>query len=189
MTLTLRRLGAVALIVTSAAVFSACSASPAPAPSGTGSAAPAPSSPAPTATPTSTAAADPTCETIIPQTTVKALKDVGWSAKSEPFRIGETVFDDGIQCTWGNYSVASDRVQIYGWAPISSDAAATAQQQLVQTGWTREEAPEGTYITEKDSTAMATDAQGYGLTYLFGDGWVKYADTKQGLVLIEWPKP
>lgn len=32
---------------------------------------------------------------------------------------------------------------------------------------------------------METDGEGYGMTYLFGDGWVKVADTKQGLVLVE----
>ena len=37
-------------------------------------------------------------------------------------------------------------------------------------------------------TAVATDDEGYGLTYLFGDGWVKYADTKQSIALVEWPR-
>ena len=51
----------------------------------------------------------------------------------------------------------------------------------------REDAAEGVYVTESPETAIATDEEGYGMTYLFGDGWVKLADTKQGLLLIEWP--
>ncbi len=30
---------------------------------------------------------------------------------------------------------------------------------------------------------------GYGLTYLFGDGWVKLADTRQSLILVDTPRP
>ena len=43
-------------------------------------------------------------------------------------------------------------------------------------------------VTESADTAVATDDEGYGLTYLFGDGWVKYADTKQSIALVEWPR-
>ena len=55
-------------------------------------------------------------------------------------------------------------------------------------GWVREDSAEGVYITESPETTIAVDEEGYGMTYLFGDGWVKLADTKQGLLLIEWPK-
>ena len=34
---------------------------------------------------------------------------------------------------------------------------------------------------------MTTDAEGYGITYLFGDGWVTFSDTRQGLLLIQRP--
>ena len=47
--------------------------------------------------------------------------------------------------------------------------------------------PDGLIVTESSETTVATDEDGYGLTYLFGDGWVKYADTKQGLLLVRWP--
>ena len=57
---------------------------------------------------------------------------------------------------------------------------------LVAQGWKVEETPEGLFVTESADTTVATDDQGYGLTYLFGDGWVKYADTKQGLLLVTW---
>ena len=36
------------------------------------------------------------------------------------------------------------------------------------------------------ATAVATDENGYGITYLFEAGAVKIADTKQSLLLIEW---
>ncbi len=77
-------------------------------------------------------------------------------------------------------------MQIYGWAPISADDADEAQSTLVTQGWKVEETPEGLVVTESADTTVATDDQGYGLTYLFGDGWVKYADTKQGLLLVTW---
>ena len=55
-------------------------------------------------------------------------------------------------------------------------------------GWLRESGADGVYVTESPETTIAADENGYGMTYLFGDGWVMLADTKQGLVLIEWPR-
>ncbi|TDN92581.1 hypothetical protein [Microbacterium sp. BK668] len=95
---------------------------------------------------------------------------------------------DGVQCIWGDFSTASDQVQIFGWAPISEDLAESAESELVGQGWRREDSPEGVYVTENPDTAVSVDEEGYGLTYLFGDGWVKYADTKQGILLVEWPQ-
>jgi len=145
-------------------------------------------SPTPTASPTqSTApAGDPTCETIIPATTVADFDSVGWTARAETFRIGELEIPDGVQCVWGDFTTATDHVQIYGWAPITTEDAVDAQNALVAQGWRREETPEGLIVTESADTTVATDDEGYGLTYLFGDGWVKYADTKQGLLLVTW---
>ncbi|WP_438352670.1 hypothetical protein [Microbacterium sp. CJ88] len=186
----LPRAAATLALVVSAVLLTACSggAAPAPTTSDAAPAAPVTSAPTPTPTQSTVPAAVPTCDTLISTSTVTTLKGYGWTAKSEPMRIGATVFDKGIQCTWGDYTIATDHVQIYGWAPISADDARAAQQELVQTGWRREESPEGVYVTESQTTAISPDAQGYGLTYLFGDGWVKYADTKQSLLLIEWPK-
>ena len=131
-------------------------------------------------------AGDPTCETIIPASTVEDFDSVGWTARAEPFRIGEIEVDGGVQCIWGDFTTATDHVQIYGWAPISADQAVDAQDALEAQGWKVEETGEGTFVTESADTTVATDDQGYGLTYLFGDGWVKYADTKQGLLLVTW---
>ena len=61
------------------------------------------------------------------------------------------------------------------------------EDHLVEVGWRVEESSEGTILTESAETTVATDEEGYGLTYLFGEGWVKYADTKQGLILVVWP--
>jgi len=191
MTRSLPRLGAVAAILAVAALTAACSAGPSSAPSG-GATSPVPTatSPSPTAASDETAvpAAEPTCDRIIPETTVAQLEEIGWTAKSEPLRIGELVIEEGVQCTWGDFTAATDRVQIYGWAPIDPADATEAQQALVADGWRREEGAGGVYVTEPESTAIGTDADGYGLTYQFGAGWVKYADTKQSLLLIEWPK-
>lgn len=185
------RLGAVVLLASSAAFATACSASP-PSAAPTDSAAPAPSSPSPTPDATSDpdtagADADPQCDTIIPASLVNQFKGLGWSANAEPFRINGVPIEGGLQCTWGDLTVASDHVQIFGWAPITAETADTSRTELLASGWRREDGPEGIYITESASTAITTDGQGYGLTYLFGDGWVKYADTKQGLLLVTWP--
>jgi hypothetical protein len=134
------------------------------------------------------AEADPTCETIIPATTVDEFVNIGWKPIEEPFVLSSsTELTGGLICKWGDPEVPSDHVQIYGWAPITPTEANTAQLELVANGWRREDAPEGVYITESAETATGTDDQGYGWTYLFGEGWVKFSDTKQTLILIEWP--
>ena len=73
---------------------------------------------------------------------------------------------------------------------LRHDAAAAekAEGDLVASGWKREEgAGDEVYITENPDWLAGRGADGYGITYLFGDGWVKVADTKQSLVLIDWP--
>lgn len=142
--------------------------------------------PTPSVTPTAEPVGDPTCETIIPAATVDDFASVGWTVRAEPFRLGELELDGGVQCIWGDFTTATDHVQIYGWAPISADDAADAREELVALGWRTEETAAGVIVTESADTTVATDAEGYGLSYLFGDGWVKYADTKQGLLLVTW---
>lgn len=176
----------VALVV---AALTAC-ASPAPpasSPSPT-TTAPAPqSSPTPTASPEPTPDAALSCESMISNGTVEALTEAGWSAKPKDFVIGDVdLTDSGMLCFWADYSVGSDHGQLYGWAEITTEDAVSAQAALLASGWTREDAPEGTYITEDPQFSMGTDDDGYGMTYLFHDGWVKLADTRQGLVLIDW---
>ena len=176
------------LLIAAALVLTSCSGSPAN-PVGGESPTPAATSPTPTASPTGSppAVADPTCDTIISPAIVAEFENVGWTARADAFRIGELELAEGVQCTWADFTIATDQVQIYGWAPISAEQATAAQQQLVANGWRRESGPDGVYITESPETTVATDADGYGLTYLFGDGWVKHADTKQGLLLVVWP--
>ncbi|MFE6733909.1 hypothetical protein [Microbacterium sp. NPDC057650] len=176
-------------ILALALAITACAPSPEPAP--TKSAAEKPvETPVATAAaeepePAPTKGADPTCETIISEGTVKGLEDQGWTAESADFTIGELVLDGGILCSWADYSTASDHGQQYGWAPIDAQTASKAQSTLISEGWQRVDGEDGV-ITEDPKYAFATDDDGYGLTYQFGDGWVKYADTKQGLVLIDW---
>ncbi len=150
---------------------------------------PAIDAPATTATPKSeTEAPAPTCENIIPQATADDFASLGWSYQQEPLRIGATALDDGIQCKWGDQNVASDRVQIFGWAPIDDAAAAAAEKELTASGWKVEREDEGTYVTENPEWLGGRGVDGYGLTYLFGDGWVKFADTRQSLLLIDSPR-
>ena len=131
-------------------------------------------------------AADPTCESIVPESTVQAFTDVGWTYKQDDFRVGAEVVPGGMQCIWGDYTVASDHVQLFGWAPLDAAASAQAQESLLVEGWLRADDASGTYITENPDHAIVTDDEGYGMTYLFGDGWVTVADTKQSLILIDW---
>lgn len=129
-----------------------------------------------------------TCEGMISPGTVTALTDAGWSAEAKDFVIGDVTVpaDRGLLCFWADYAVASDHGQLYGWAALDATETAEAQSALLASGWRREDASAGVYITEDPQYSMGTDDDGYGMTYLFGDGWVKFADTKQGLLLVEW---
>lgn len=149
-----------------------------------------PSSPAPAPSASSSGDAqieEPTCATIISSTTVEDFESLGWSSLADTFVVGDVTIPDGVRCIWGDFSTASDHVQVFGWAPISGDQATQAQNELVAQGWIREQSPDGVYVTENPETAVAVDDEGYGMTYLFADGWVKLADTKQGLLLVQWP--
>lgn len=133
-------------------------------------------------------AAAPTCETLISKTTVDALTAEGWTVEKRDFTIAGDVISGGMQCFWADFSVASDHGQLYGWAPLTEDRANTAIDRLIAEGWLREDSDRGIYVTVDPKFAFATDEDGYGMTYLFGDGWVTLSDTKQGLVLIEAPQ-
>ncbi|WP_314422087.1 hypothetical protein [uncultured Microbacterium sp.] len=175
-------LGVVALTGCSVAAPEPDSASPAPRPSATTSAEPVTSpSPSPSASP-----ALPTCDAMISEGTVEAFTDLGWTFEEKEFVIGDVTMSEGLLCFWADYSVASDHGQLYGWSEITPEDATRAQSSLLSQGWTREDGPEGIYITEDPQFSMGTDEAGYGMTYLFGDGWVKVADTREGLILIDW---
>lgn len=143
------------------------------------------SSPAPVPAPEPTGE-ELTCESMISDGTVAALTSAGWSAQGKEFRAGGVEFTDGLLCFWADFSVPSDHGQLYGWARVSAADAAEAQAGLLAEGWQREESEEGVYVTEDPEFSMGTDEDGYGMTYLFGDGWVKFADTRQSLLLVDW---
>lgn len=130
--------------------------------------------------------AAPSCETIISDSAVKGFADVGWTFEQEPFAIGDLELTTGVLCFWADYSVASDHGQLFGWSTITADQSSKAQRTLLSEGWKREDGSEGVYITENPDFSMGTDENGYGMTYLFGDGWVEVADTKQSLAMISW---
>lgn len=160
-------------------------------PSGDATPSPRAPKPTPSATVVETAApalppAEPTCDTIVSAGTVQVLTDAGWTYEEKEFVIGGVPLPDGLLCFWADYTVASDHGQLYGWSAITAEDASRAQAALIGEGWTREDGPEGVFITEDPQFSMGTDEDGYGMTYLFGDGWVKFADTRQGLLLIGW---
>lgn len=167
--------------------------SPAPTPAAPDSAAPVPAqteaAPEESATPAApVGATDATCENIIPAATADDFTSLGWTSQEEPFRVGATELDDGIQCKWGDTDIASDRVQIFGWAPIDETTAQAAEQELVASGWKVEQDADGTYVTENPDWLNGRGVDGYGITYFFGDGFVKLADTRQSLVLVDAPR-
>lgn len=132
--------------------------------------------------------AELTCESMLSEGTVTALTDAGWTAQTKEFVAGGVELREGLLCFWADYTVASDHGQLYGWSAIDDSDAASVQAALLAEGWKREDGPDGVYYTEDPRYAMGTDEDGYGMTYLFGDGWVRLADTRQGLILIEWPR-
>lgn len=179
----LPRVAAAAAIVTAMLLASACSPgadSPRESSSQESSSSGSPS-PAPDA-----AGDAPTCEGIIPESVVSELQEIGWTVDTQEFRIAATIIEGGIQCTWADFTVATDNVQIYGWAPLGEEAAQAAAEDLVSQGWVREENADGVYVTENPDFVISPDDDGYGMTYLFADGQVKVADTRQGLLLVEW---
>ncbi|WP_251450138.1 hypothetical protein [Microbacterium sp. Marseille-Q6648] len=187
-----RRLGAALALTAAALLFAACASPQDPATAGEETATPVPvDTPAatPSGDPDVEPGADPTCETLIPADMVAEFEEIGWTAQAQPFWVGEVQLTEGLMCVWADFDgPAGDHLQIFGWSEISDEDAAAAQEQLEAQGWIREEAEDGVYVTENPDTTIATDDEGYGLTYLFTDGTVTHADTKQGLVLIEWPR-
>ena len=185
-----RIMSAAAGVLLLAAALSACSA-PDPRPSSTPEAVdPRPTeTTAPVSSPTPEAPeTELTCESMISAGTVSALAEAGWTAETKEFVAGGVELTEGLLCFWADYTVGSDHGQLYGWSAIDDADAASAQSALLAEGWKREDGADGVYFTEDPRYAMGTDDDGYGMTYLFGDGWVRLADTRQGLILIEWPR-
>lgn len=143
-------------------------------------------SPAPVASTAPETPGELTCASMISAGTVSALTEIGWTAEAKEFVVGGVELEDGLLCFWADYSVASDHGQLYGWSALTADDAARAQAGLLAEGWKREDGADGIYFTEDPQYSMGLDDDGYGMTYLFGDGWVKFADTRQGLILVEW---
>lgn len=192
-----RRLALTVLLAAGIAVAaSACAASPTPEPTVPGDGGTtetvAPVDPSATPDPEDTGSAvdpaDVTCESLIGPDLVAELTDQGWTVREDPFVIVDTELTDGTACTWGDFeNTTGDDLLLFGWSPITAEEAAAAQTALETEGWIVEEGSDGVYVTEDPTQAIAVDEDGYGVTYLFGDGWVTVSDTKQGLVLIERP--
>jgi len=170
----------------------ACTAAPAPAPTASPSPSASPTDTIPSPEPTETEAVEepvvaPTCDTLIAPSTIEIFDSHGWTFKEREFRVSGEVIEGGLECVWGDYTVASDHVQVFGWAPLGASESSSMQQLLLSNGWTRADEGDRTYITEDPAHSIGVDEAGFGMTYEFGDGWVTLADTKQGLVLIKRP--
>ncbi len=189
----LTRLAAAAALGAAALLTVSCAASAEPAPTNVDTVPDPAVDPAPVTTPEPVATAAPeedepvevTCDTLISTDLVADLEAQGWTAKEEPFAIGEATFTDGLSCTWGDFSTATGNVLIFAWAPVTAAESEAAQSQLEADGWIRETGETGVYYTEDPALALNIDENGYGMTYLFGEDSVALSDTKQGLLLIE----
>lgn len=136
-------------------------------------------------TPTGVAAADVTCENLVTAATIDTFDEAGWTPSEAAFTIGATELEGGIRCTWSEPDVESNDLMIFGWAPIDGETATTLEAELAAGDWRLEDSADGVVLTEMNP--LTADPDGYGYTYLFGDGWVTFADMKQNLVLIERP--
>ncbi|MFS0867213.1 hypothetical protein AB3M83_07745 [Microbacterium sp. 179-B 1A2 NHS] len=179
-----RRVASIALILSASLAFSACTAETPAAPGVSATVAPSTSAapdPVDTIDP-----ADVTCENMLGEATVDEFETSDWSVREDPFVILDLELPDGIACTWGDFSSpTSDDLVLFGWSPISADDASGIQDALIAESWIREKDGDGVLITEAPALALRLDAEGYGMTYRFGDGWVMVSDTKQGLDLID----
>ena len=189
----MRRIVSLGALTLTAIALAGCSA-PAPTP------APATTAPQPTITaqagtgentPEPTQPAQPddvTCENLLPETLITQFEEMGWSYQQSQLFGVDAPLADSVQCTWGDYeSHSSEAVQIYAYSPIDEATAVAMQDALVAQGWMREDAEDVVYITAGDRSAVV-DENGYGMTYKFVPGSVTYADTKQGLLLVQWPR-
>lgn len=154
-------------------------------PAGPDPTAPQPTASAPVPAPT-IAPEDVTCENMLEDATVDSFQATGWTVREDPFVILDLELPTGTACTWGDFSSpTNDDLVLFGWAPITTVDAAEIQAALVSEGWLREETGTGVIVTEDPAFALRLDDEGYGMTYLFGDGWVEVSDTRQGLDLID----
>ena len=129
---------------------------------------------------------DVTCENMLSAETVDTFESTGWTVREDPFVILDLELPDGTACTWGAFgSPTNDDLVLFGWSPITAADATATQAALEAEGWLREDVSGGVMITEDPTLALRLDDEGYGMTYLFGDGWVEVSDTRQGLDLID----
>ncbi|MDR2293922.1 MAG: hypothetical protein LBE05_01780 [Microbacterium sp.] len=148
-----------------------------------------PSAPDPEGSETATEPVELTCESMISAGLASGYTAQGWTAVSNPLYIGSTLIPDGISCTWGNHAgEGNDVAQVFGFGTLTPELAAQAQADLAAQGWTTEEDSAGVLVTEPRDSALIKDADGYGMSYLFGDGWVRLADTRESLILVVWPR-
>jgi len=188
-----RRLTGVTLLLTATLITTACASTTAPeaTPTATPTITTQPADTEPTPDPEgagTVAPEDVTCENLIDADLVSDLTSRGWTPREDPFIIGDMELSDGLACTWGDFTAETgDNLLLFAWSPIRPEDAETARASLVSEGWLVEDGDDGAYVTEDPDEAIVVDDEGYGMTYLFGDGWVTLSDTKQGLVLIERP--
>lgn len=204
-----RALTAASLALSAALILAGCSgsdANTAPAETAAPAASAAPTAepaapPAAEATPEPTAAEKLTCAQMIPESVATALTAQGWTATESAMYAGSSPILDSLVCTWA--PAGSFAGQMYGVGRVTDAEANQLRSDLNIQGWVTEESSEGVYYSAPvaptpvapSATPGATSApvpnapsaNMAGFTYLFGDGWVKYSDTRDGLLLIVTP--
>jgi hypothetical protein len=171
------RSAAAALLAGAALVLAGCTSTPATSPTAT--------KPKPSASRSGSPVAL-TCDNMIPGSTVKAFTAAGWTPEPGPLYVGDALVKKGLQCTWAGADAVAHS-EVFGRGSIDAATAKDAETQLIGQGWKRIDSTEGVYITAGKDMILNPDDEGYGMTYLFGDGWVKVSSTKQGILLIADP--
>lgn len=180
-----------------------------PTPTATPTAA-ASSSPTPSATPTTTAppvrtptsapTAPPpvttTCEEVSTSVFRAMMSAKGWtSLQTQDEPVGARPFDvfsngapyGAIVCRWAAdpRSASGDSLD-FAWSRIDPENAVAGIQRLGEAGFTRVDAPEGVYLSST-APGQATDAQGWGQTYLFTPRDVRWAPTRADVAHVKAP--
>lgn len=193
------------LVLAGALSLSACAAPAGPAaeaPSATPTATPSttPSavrtetpSATPSSAPSATAARYASCDEVITPAFAQNVADngwIGWNMAGQT--IGHSPFDvfpggapaGQLSCRFGaGPDVPTDNVLDLAWAPVDDTAAQAAQDALADAGYQRIDVTDGVQWAMRAEDGWADD-EGWGMTYHFTPGEVRWAVIRDELSLL-----
>ena len=153
------------------------------------------STPTETSDPTPTEAAPPveeaiapTCENIVSADVLAEMQGFGWIPTLEPWVLPGDV-EAGILCTWDLTSppAPADSASRYGWAALTPGEEAQVIAALGEdAALIREEVDGDLRFVSPDGPN--TDAEGFGYTFIFSGGNVRYSITKADALTVIDPQ-